>query len=160
MKEITTGSPPWDNDPVWDTTSTACLPQDRVTKNPSGEVKWVKVTQLCPTLCDPMDYTVHGILQARTLEWVAIPSPGDPPNPGMESRSPTLRADYLPAEPQGKLRFRNHQVGSCKGKTLSTWTKLFKKKKNSPGNKRLLKSVREIAPGKEEFHSPYTIMML
>ena len=33
----------------------------------------VKVTQSCPTLCDPMDYTVHGILQARTLEWVAFP---------------------------------------------------------------------------------------
>ena len=32
-----------------------------------------KVTQLCPTLCDPMDYTVHGIPQARKLEWVAIP---------------------------------------------------------------------------------------
>ena len=33
----------------------------------------VKVTQLCPTLCNPMDYTVHGILQARILEWVAFP---------------------------------------------------------------------------------------
>ena len=33
----------------------------------------VKVIQLCLTLCDPMDYTVHGILQARILEWVAIP---------------------------------------------------------------------------------------
>ena len=33
----------------------------------------VKVTQLCPTLCDSMDYTVHGILQARILEWVALP---------------------------------------------------------------------------------------
>ena len=33
----------------------------------------VKVTQSCPTLCDPMHYTVHGILQARILEWVAIP---------------------------------------------------------------------------------------
>ena len=32
----------------------------------------VKVAQLCPTLCDPTDYTVHGILQARILEWVAI----------------------------------------------------------------------------------------
>ena len=30
-------------------------------------------TQLCPTLCDPMDYTVHGILQAIILEWVAFP---------------------------------------------------------------------------------------
>ena len=33
----------------------------------------VKVTQLCLTLCDPMDYTVHGILQARIVEWVAVP---------------------------------------------------------------------------------------
>ena len=33
----------------------------------------VKVAQLCPILCDPMDYTVHGILQARILEWVAVP---------------------------------------------------------------------------------------
>ena len=32
----------------------------------------VKVTQLCPTLCDLMDSTVHGILQARTLEWLAF----------------------------------------------------------------------------------------
>ena len=38
-----------------------------------GSVEIVKVTQLCPTLCDPMDYTVHGILQARILEWVAYP---------------------------------------------------------------------------------------
>ena len=30
----------------------------------------VKFAQLCPTLCDPMDYTVHGILQVRILEWV------------------------------------------------------------------------------------------
>ena len=28
---------------------------------------------VCLTLCDPMDYTVHGILQARILEWVAVP---------------------------------------------------------------------------------------
>ena len=32
----------------------------------------VKVTLFCLTLCDPMDYTVHGILQARILEWVAF----------------------------------------------------------------------------------------
>ena len=32
-----------------------------------------KVAQLCPTLCDPMDYTVHLILQARILEWVVVP---------------------------------------------------------------------------------------
>ena len=33
----------------------------------------VKAAQSCPTLCDPMNYTVHGILQARILEWVAVP---------------------------------------------------------------------------------------
>ena len=33
----------------------------------------MKITQLCPPLCNPMDYTVHGILQARILEWVAFP---------------------------------------------------------------------------------------
>ena len=36
----------------------------------------VKVAQLCPTLCDPLGYTVHGILQDRILEWAAIPFSG------------------------------------------------------------------------------------
>ena len=68
----------------------------------------VEVTQSCLTLCDLMDYTVHGILQARILE--PFPSPGDLPNPGIEPRSPALRADSLPAEPQGKPK--NTGVGS------------------------------------------------
>ena len=38
-----------------------------------GCIVKLKVTQLCPLLCDPMDYTVHGILQARILERVAFP---------------------------------------------------------------------------------------
>ena len=33
----------------------------------------VKGAQSCPTLCDPVEYTVHGIVQARILEWVAFP---------------------------------------------------------------------------------------
>ena len=37
----------------------------------------VKVAQSCPTLCNPMDCIVHGILQARTLEWVAFPFSGE-----------------------------------------------------------------------------------
>ena len=53
-------------------------------------MKKVLVTQLCPTLCDPMDCSllsssVHGILQARILEGVAIPSPGDLPDSGVDS---------------------------------------------------------------------------
>ena len=33
----------------------------------------IKVAQLCPTLCNPMEYAVQGIFQARILEWVAFP---------------------------------------------------------------------------------------
>ena len=62
----------------------------------------VKVIQLCPTLCNSMDYTVHGILQARILEWVAFSLSRASPNPGSKPRSPTLQADSLPAELQGK----------------------------------------------------------
>ena len=94
-------------------------------------VKWSKVSkvaQSCLTLCDPMNCSlpVHGIFQARVLEWVAIsfprsssqprdqtqvylgfsrqeywsglpfPSPGHLPNPGIKPRSTTLQADTLP----------------------------------------------------------------
>jgi len=50
----------------------------------------VKVTQSCPTLCDSMDYTFHGIIQARILEWVIFPFSRGLPNPGIEPRSPAL----------------------------------------------------------------------
>ena len=58
----------------------------------------VKVTQSCPALSDPMDYTVQEILQARILEWVAIPFSRGSSQP----RSPALQADSLPCEPPGK----------------------------------------------------------
>ena len=72
----------------------------------------MKVTQSYLTL-QPLDYTVHGILQARILEWVAFPFSRDPlvdPNPGIEPRSPALQADSLSTEPQGKPK--NTVVGS------------------------------------------------
>ena len=50
------------------------------------------------TLCDPMDYIIHGILQARILEWVAFPLSRDLPNPGSKQRSPTLQANSFPAK--------------------------------------------------------------
>ena len=64
----------------------------------------VKVAQSCPTLCDPMDYTVHGILLARITGVDSQPFqfPTDLPNPEIEPGSPTLHADSLPAEPPGK----------------------------------------------------------
>ena len=62
----------------------------------------MKGAQLCPNLCEPMDYSVHEILQARILKWVAVPSPGNLPDPGMAPGSPALQADTLPAELPGK----------------------------------------------------------
>ena len=78
----------------------------------------MKVTQLCLTLCNPMVYTVHGILEARILQWVAFPFSGDLPNPGIKPRSHALQAASLPAEPQGKPK--NIGVGS-----LSVLQKIF-----------------------------------
>ena len=57
-----------------------------------------------------MDYTVQGILQARILEWVAVPFSRDLPNPGIEPRSPTLQADSLLTEPPGKPFHHYNQV--------------------------------------------------
>ena len=56
----------------------------------------VKVAGLCLTLCNPMDYTVHGILQARILEWVAFPFSKGSSQP----RSPALQAESQEPEPQ------------------------------------------------------------
>jgi len=51
--------------------------------------------------CSPPGSSLHGILQARILEWVAIL--GDLPDPVIEPGSPTLQADALTSEPPGKL---------------------------------------------------------
>ena len=68
------------------------------------------VSQSCPSLCDPINYsppgsTVHGILQARMLEWVAISSLWDLPNPGIELTSlasSALAGGFFTTEPPGK----------------------------------------------------------
>ena len=72
---------------------------------------WMRVssvTQSCPTLCNPMDYTtpgssVHGIVQARILSGLPFPSPGDLPDPGIEPRSLALQADSLSSEAPGNM---------------------------------------------------------
>jgi len=52
--------------------------------------------------CSPPGSSVHGILQARIPEWLAMPFFRDLPNPGIEPRSPALQVDSLPSEPPGK----------------------------------------------------------
>ena len=61
----TSDSAPWT--PLWTSLCLSVLPVKW------GNVKWSEVSQSCPALCNPMDYTVRGIFQARILEWVAIP---------------------------------------------------------------------------------------
>ena len=71
---------------------------------------YAKLLQLCPILCDPMDgippgFSVHGILQQRILEWVAMPSSRDLTNPGIKLVSPAapaMQVVSLPLEPPGK----------------------------------------------------------
>jgi len=45
---------------------------------------------------------VHGISQPRILEWIAIPPPGDLPNPGVEPVSPALAGRFFTTEPPGQ----------------------------------------------------------
>ena len=61
----------------------------------------VNVAQSCQTLCDPVDYTVHGILQARILEWVAIPFSRGFSQP-RDRTQVSCTASRLSAEPPGK----------------------------------------------------------
>ena len=69
---------------------------------PSGGNHQVVSNSCNPVDCSPPGSSVHGILQARILEWVAILSPGALPHPGIEPRSPALQADSFPAELPGE----------------------------------------------------------
>ena len=64
----------------------------------------VKVAQSCLTVCDPMDYTVHGILQARILGWVAFPFSRGSSQPRDQTQVFRIAGGFffLPAKSQGK----------------------------------------------------------
>ena len=94
-------------DSMWQIRLTTHVQEGTANSVPDGEGE---VAQSCPTLCDPVDcslpgFSIHEILQARILEWVPFPSPGDLPDPGIETGSPALEADALTYEPPGKPRW-------------------------------------------------------
>ena len=65
---------------------------------------WSVAKSSCPTLCDPLDYSppdssVHGILQARILKWVAISSSRNLPDPGIKLLCPALAGRLFTTEP-------------------------------------------------------------
>ena len=79
------------------------------------------VTQSCPTLCDPMDCSlpgcsVHGILQARILEWLPFPPPGDLSDPGIEPAfpvSPKLAGGFFTAKTTWEALFEGQEKKIC-----------------------------------------------
>ena len=86
----------------WDMTVAICLiPLLKILLHSVGHVcMCAQSLQSGPTLCEPMDSSplgssVPGILQARLLEWVVMPPPGNLPHPGIEFASPALQADSL-----------------------------------------------------------------
>ena len=88
--------------------------------------KKMLVAQSCPTLCNPMDYnppgsSVHGILKASIVDWLAIPFSRRSSWPRNRPRSPALQADSLPSEPPGKST-KNLQF---KKVMLCQWRKYF-----------------------------------
>ena len=97
----------------------------------------MKVTQLCATLCDPMDCSppgssVHGISQSRILEWAAISFSRDLPDPGMKTRSPVLEADSLPSEPPRKFPKSRRGVNWWHYSPCSLWLWVRKRMSTAP----------------------------
>ena len=64
--------------------------------------KTVKMAQSCPTLCDPMDYTVRRILQTKILEWVAFPYSRGSSQPRDRTQGSLALQVASSAEQQGK----------------------------------------------------------
>ena len=85
-------------------------------------LEWVKVTHSCLTLCDPVDYTVHRIPQARILEWVACPlSRGIFPPQGSNTGLPHCRQILYPLSHKGSPRILESIAISYSGG--SSWPK-------------------------------------
>ena len=106
MSQSSSAPDVWEATFSWEERKEANIPKNQCIVIISWAKVCVKFAQSCQTLCDPMDYTVHGILQARILEWVAIPSSRGSSQP----RSPARQENSLLAEPQGKSK--NTGVGS------------------------------------------------
>ena len=82
------------------------------------------VAQLCPTLCDPIDYSlpgssVHGILRQEYWSGFPLPPPGDLPNTGMEPVSPEMAGRFFTTEPPGKPKKRHTSPKIPERKTRS-----------------------------------------
>ena len=85
----------------------------------------VKVNQSCLTLCDPMDHRVHGLLQARILEWVAVPSSRGSSQSGDQTQVSSIAGRLL--NHQGSPRILEWVASPlCNRSSWSrNWTRVF-----------------------------------
>ena len=75
---------------VWD-------PRTRNSEESIGTREQVKITHSCPILCNPMGYIVHGILQARILEWVAFPFSRGSSQPRDQTQVSCIAGQFFPS---------------------------------------------------------------
>ena len=75
--------------------------QEDAGRNKLGDWDWhiVKVARSCPTFCDPIDYTVHGIIHSRILEWVTVPFSRGSAQPRDQTQVSLIAGKFCPAEP-------------------------------------------------------------
>ena len=101
----------------------------------------VKLAQSWPTLCVPMAYIVHGILQARILEWVAFPLSRGSSQPRDRTQVSHISGDSLPAKPQGKSNTGVDYKERWALENWCFWTVMLEKTLDSPFDCKEIKSV-------------------
>ena len=94
--------------------------------------KLIKFSYIAYTLCDPMDCSppgssVHGILQTRILEWIAIPFSRGSSQPRDRTQVSCLQANSLPSEPPGTLHCIYHKSNSKRACAKKEETHVSKK---------------------------------
>ena len=111
--------------------------------------------QLCLTPCDPIHYSplsssVHGILQARIPEWVALPFSGDLPDPGTEPMSlasPSLAGGFFTTSATWKVQqdrsHPNHKISYMARNTRNRLTKMWQNIYNAYNRKWLISIISQ-----------------
>ena len=115
----------------------------------------VKVAQLHPTLCNPVDW-VHGLLQARTLEWVAFPFSRGSPQPRDRTQvSHTAGDSLLPEPPEVSLYIKD--PGERNGNTEDIFHHVWTEAQHSHGTNMTESIAQQNPPGRCPGHCAFAI---